>query len=108
MRRLGLLALLVIAAMGAAAGWLDSQISRPFRGHYPEKVFIEIPHRTSRWGVSGILKQNNVIRNRIAFEAFSLWHIRHPLQAGEYLIDQPFNSKQVFWKIAQGKYFCTT
>jgi UPF0755 protein len=105
MRRLGLLALLVIAAMGAAAGWLDSQISRPYRGHHPEKAFVEIPHGTSRWGVSGILKQNDVIRNRIAFEAFSLWHIRYPLQAGEYLIDQPFNSKQVFWKIAQGKIF---
>ena len=41
----------------------------------------------------------------MAFELFSLWHIRHPLQAGEYLIDQPLNSKQVFWKIAQGRIF---
>ena len=46
MRRLGLLALLVIAAIGAGAGWLDSQISRPYRGHRPEKVFVEF--RTAR------------------------------------------------------------
>jgi UPF0755 protein len=105
MRRLGLVALLVIAAMGAAAGWLDSQISRPYTGHRQPRAFVEIPHGTSRWGVAGILKKDDIIRNRIAFELFSLWHIRHPLQAGEYLIDQPFNSKQVFWKIAQGKIF---
>jgi UPF0755 protein len=105
MRRLGLLALLVIAGMGAASGWLDSQISRPYRGHRPEKTFVEVPHGTSRWGVAGILKRDDVIRNRNAFELFSLWHIRHPLQAGEYLIDQPYNSKQVFWKIAQGRIF---
>jgi UPF0755 protein len=105
MKRLGLVALLVIAAMGAAAGWLDSQIVRPYTGHRPAKAFVEIPHGTSRWGVAGILKKDDVIRNRMAFELFSLWHIRHPLQAGEYLIDQPLNSKQVFWKIAQGRIF---
>jgi UPF0755 protein len=105
MRRLGLLALLVIAAMGAAAGWLDSQISRPFTGHRSPKAFVEIPHGTSRWEIAGILKKDEIIRNRLAFEVFSLWHIRHPLQAGEYLIDTPLNSKQVFWKIAQGKIF---
>ena len=105
MKRLGLVALLVIAAMGAAAGWLDSQIARPYTGRRPAKVFVEIPHGTSRWRVAGILKKDEVIRNRMAFELFSLWHIRHPLQAGEYLIDQPLNSKQVFWKIAQGRIF---
>lgn len=105
MRRLGLLALLVIAAMGAAAGWMDSQISRPYTGHRQPKAFVEIPHGTSRWDIAGILKKDEIIRNRLAFEVFSLWHIRHPLEAGEYLFDQPLNSKQVFWKIAQGKIF---
>ena len=47
MRRLGLIALLLIAALGAAAGWLDSQISRPYRGHRPEKVFVDVPHAVS-------------------------------------------------------------
>ena len=105
MRRLGLLALLVIAAMGGLAGWLDSQISRPYRGRRPEKIFVDIPRGTSRWGVAGILKQNDVIRNRFAFEMFSLWHLRHPLLAGEYYFDHPLNSKEVFRKIADGKIF---
>jgi hypothetical protein len=33
MRRLGLLALLAISALGAGAAWLDSQLVRPYRGH---------------------------------------------------------------------------
>jgi len=104
-RRLGLLALLVIAAMGALAGWLDSQLSRPYRGHRPERIFVDIPHGTSRWGVAGILRSNDAIRNRFAFFAFSEWHFRKPLMAGEYLIDRSMTSHELFWKIARGDIF---
>ena len=105
MRRLGLLALLVIAAIGAGAGWLDSQISRPYRGHRPEQVFVDIPHGTSRWGIAGILRRDDVIRNRLAFALFSVWHVRAPMQAGEYFFDHPVTSREVFWQIAQGRIF---
>jgi UPF0755 protein len=107
-RRLGLLALLAIAALGAGAGWLDSQLSRPYRGHRPENAFVDIPHGTSRWGIAGILRTNDVIRNRLAFTLFSCWHFRKPLEAGEYLFDHPVNSREVFWKIAHGRIFVRT
>jgi UPF0755 protein len=105
MRRLGLLALLLIAAIGAGAGWLDSQISRPYRGHRPEKVLVDIPHGTSRWGVAGILREKDVIRNRLAFALFSVWHFRAPMQAGEYYFDRPVDTREVFWQLAQGRVF---
>ncbi len=105
MRRLGLLALLAIAALGAGAGWLESQISRPYSGHRPEKVFVDIPHGTSRWGIAGILRRSDVIRNRVAFALFSDWHFRRPLEAGEYLFDRPADSREVFWKVAHGQIF---
>jgi UPF0755 protein len=108
MRRLGLISLLLIAALGAGAGWLDSQISRPYRGHRPEKVFVDIPRGTSRFGVAHILRRNDVIRSPLAFEIFSLWHYRKPLQAGEYYFDRPVDSREVFWQIAQGKIFVHT
>lgn len=104
-RRLGLLALLAIAALGAGAGWLDSQISRPYTGHHPQKVFVDIPRGTSRWGVAGILRRKDIIRSRLAFTLFSEWHFRQNLQAGEYLFDHPMNSRQIFWKIAQGRIY---
>ena len=108
MRRLGLLALLAIAALGAGAAWLDSQISRPYHGHRPDKVFVEIPHGTSRWEIAGILKRDEVVRNRLAFELLSIWHHRHGLEAGEYLVDHQMDSRQVFWMIAKGKIFVHT
>jgi UPF0755 protein len=108
MKRLGLLALLLISALGAAAGWMDSQISRPYRGHRPEKVFVDIPHGTSRWNIAGILKANNVIRNRLAFALYSEWHFRKRLEAGEYLFDHPENSREVFWRISRGQIFVHT
>jgi UPF0755 protein len=104
-RRLGLLALLAISALGAGAAWLDSQIVRPYRGHRPAQVFVDIPRGTSRWGIAGILRDSDVIRNRLAFALFSDWHFRRRLQAGEYLFDQAIDSRQVFWKISHGQIF---
>src|ERR1700683_1777320 len=108
MRRLGLLALLVIAAIGAGAGWLDFPISPPYRGHRPEKVFVDIPHGKSRWAIAGILRQDDVIRNRLAFTLFSVWHFRAPMDAGEYFFDHPVTSREVFWQLAQGRIFVHT
>ena len=108
MRRLGLLALLAISALGAGSAWLDSQISRPYRGHRPERMFVDIPHGVSRWKIAGILRSNDVIRNRLAFVLFSAWHFRKHLQAGEYLIDRPMDSREVFWKISHGQIFVHT
>ncbi len=108
MRKLGLLALLAISALGAGAAWLDSQISRPYRGHRPQQVFVDVPKGTSRWGVAGILRHDDVIRSRLAFALFSDWHFRRALQAGEYYFDQPVNSREVFWKISHGRIFVRT
>jgi UPF0755 protein len=105
MRRLGLLALLAISALGAGSAWLDSQISRPYRGHRPEKVFVDIPHGASRWKIAGILRSADVIRNRLAFALFSEWHFRKKLQAGEYFFERPLDSREVFWKISHGQIF---
>ncbi len=108
MRRLGFLALLLIAVLGGGAAWVDSQINRPYRGHRPEKVFVDIPRGTSRWGVAAILRRNDVIRSKLAFALFSEWHFRKKLQAGEYYFDHPVNSREVFWKISRGQIYVHT
>jgi peptidoglycan lytic transglycosylase G len=102
MRRLGLLLLLLIAAAGACAAWLDHNVSRSYK-HYPgNSIFVDIPHGTSRFGVAEILHRNGVIRSRPAFVVMSYWHPHHVLQAGEYLFDHAMTERQVFWKIAGG------
>ena len=108
MRRLGFLALFLIAVLGGCAAWVDSQINRPYRGHRPEKVFVDVPHGTSRLGVAKILRQNDVIRSELAFALFSAWHFRKQLQAGEYYFDHPVNSREVFWKVARGQIYVHT
>ena len=108
MRRLGFLALLLIAVLGGCASWLDSQLSRPYRGHRPERVFVDIPRGTSRWGVAEILRHDDVIRSQVAFALFSDWHFRKRLQAGEYYFDHPMNSREVFWKISRGQIYVHT
>ncbi len=105
MRRLGLLALLAISALGAGAAWLNSQLDRPYRGRRAAEVFVDIPHGASRWKIAGILRSRDVIRNRLAFDLFSDWHFRRRLQAGEYQFTDPLDSRQVFWKIAHGQIF---
>ena len=49
-----------------------------------------------------------MIRNRLAFLMFSVWHFRAPMQAGEYLVDRPLNSREMFWKLAKGQIFVHT
>ena len=69
---------------------------------------MDIPHGTSRWGVAGILRRNDVIRSQLAFALFSDWHFRKQLQAGEYFFDHPVNSREVFWKIVRGQIYVHT
>jgi UPF0755 protein len=108
MKRLGFLALLLIAALGAGSVWLETQIDKPYRGHRPADVFVDIPHGTSRWGIAKILRQSDVIRSPLAYALFSAWHFRRRQQAGEYYFDHPVNSREVFWKIARGQIYVHT
>ena len=102
MRRLGLLLLLFIAAIGGFSAWLDHQISRLYRGYSGSSIFVDIPRGTSRWHVAEILRENGVIPNAVAFDLLSRWHHNRSLQAGEYLFDHSMNEREVFWKIAGG------
>jgi len=105
MKTIATLFLILLAAGAAAAGYLWYSIEKPY-GRYPSGgVFVDIPHGASRWKIAGILRSNDVIRNRLAFTLFSAWHFRKRMQAGEYLFDHPLNSREAFWKISHGQIF---
>jgi hypothetical protein len=58
--------------------------------------------------VARILRRNDVIRRQLAFEIFSMWHFRKPLQVGDYCFDHPVDSREVFRQIAGGRIFVRT
>ena len=61
MRRLGLLLLLFIAAIGGFCAWLDHQISHLYKHYQGPSIFVDIPRGTSSWGVAEILHKDGVI-----------------------------------------------
>src|ERR1700758_2123293 len=107
MRRLGLLLLLFIAAIGGFSAWLDHNVSRLYKG-YSGSIFVDIPRGASRWRVAEILQDNGVVPNAFAFDLMSRYHYHRSLQAGEYQFDHAMNARQVFWKIAGGRIYVHT
>lgn len=105
MRRLAIAFLILILLAGAFGLWLRSELRHPYRGYSQAQIFVDIPRGTPRWNIAGLLEQNGVIHNRVAFIALSLRHRRRVLQAGEYLFNQPMTPRQVFDQIAGGHIF---
>lgn len=108
MRRLVLIFVLLIGLAAIAGAWLRRELNQPYRGYTETQVFVDIPRGTPRWEIASLLKDNGVIRSRIAFSLLSKWHRRSVLQAGEYRFDHPMTPGQVFAQIAGGHIFVHT
>jgi len=93
--------LLVLLAAGAAA-WIWYCVENPYRGFSSEGVFVEIPHGASLRTAARELEKNGVVRSARVFEIYARRHPRRSLQAGEYFFDQAVNTRDVFYKLANG------
>src|SRR5207237_9077108 len=71
---------LVLAAAGYAA-WMWYSITYPYQGFPREGVFVEVPHGASRRYVGYLLKQNGVVRSKLAFEIYARRHLKRTLHA---------------------------
>lgn len=94
----------LVAAAGAAA-WMWYGLTHPYQGFAKEGVFVEVPHGASRRYVGYLLKQNGVVRSKLAFEIYARRHPKSTMQAGEYFFDHAMTGQDVFWKIAKGQVF---
>lgn len=99
------LILVVVLAAGGYAAWMWFSITQPYQGFSKEGVFVEVPHGASRRYVGYLLKDNGVVRSKLAFEIYARRHPKRTLQAGEYFFDHPMTGRDVFWKIADGQIF---
>jgi UPF0755 protein len=108
MRRLGIFLALLVATAAAFAGWVNLEMGYTYKGYAAPMELVDIQHGTSRSGIANLLEKEGVIRNHLAFEAYSRFHGRQPLQAGEYLFDRPLTPRDVFWTIARGRVYVHT
>lgn len=99
------LVLFVVLAAGCYAGWMWYSLTQPYQDFPKEGVFVDIPHGASPRLVGYLLKQDGVIRSKLAFEIYARRHPRATLRAGEYLFDHPMTGSEVFWKIASGQIY---
>jgi UPF0755 protein len=102
-----LLVLILVAALaiGATGAWMWYGMTHPYQGFAKEGVFVDVPRGASRRYVAYLLKQNGVVRSKLAFEIYARRHPKRTLQAGEYFFDRPVTGRDVFWKIASGQVF---
>jgi peptidoglycan lytic transglycosylase G len=100
-----ILILVIVLAAGGTAAWMWFGFTHSYQGFPSEGVFVDIPHGASRRYVGYLLKQNGVIRSKLAFEIYARRHPKRTLQAGEYFFYQPMTGRDVFWKIANGQIY---
>ena len=100
-----ILVLLIVLAAGGYAAWMWYSITNTYQGFPKEGVFVEVPHGASRRYVGYLLKQNGVVRSKLAFEIYARRHPKRTLQAGEYFFDHPMTGRDVFWKVANGQIY---
>ena len=105
MKILAIIVLLGVLAAGGWAAWMWYGMTQPYQGFAAGGVFVDVPHGVSRRYVGYLLKQNGVIRSKLAFEIYARRHLKRTLQAGEYFFDHAMTGRDVFWKLANGQVY---
>lgn len=105
MKYLLILILVVVLAAGGTVAWMWYGLTHPYQGFASGGVFVDVPHGASRRYVAYLLKQNGVVRSKLAFEIYARRHPKRTLQAGEYFFDHALTGSEVFWKIANGQVY---
>ncbi|MCY3774740.1 MAG: endolytic transglycosylase MltG [Candidatus Aminicenantes bacterium] len=102
-RRL-LVAALILAAMArAASNWWDARISEPHLGSTTDGRLLTVPFGASVRGIGRMLQEADVIRSGLVFAAYVRWSGSDPLQAGEYLFENPASLTQVVQVLREGR-----
>jgi len=96
--------ILILALLGAGA-WFGVAWRLPYQGFSPPGVYVDIPHGASNRTIARLLKENGVIRSRIAFEVLARFRHHPSLKAGEYYFDHAETQSEVLDTIANGRVY---
>ena len=103
LKRLALLLLLALVAVGVGGWWIYSQVNEPHRGYTDAERFVDIPPGTGPVGIGQRLIDAGVVRDSWTFRAALLISGRaRELKAGEYRFDKPMDALEVIDKIRRG------
>ena len=107
MRRLLVILLVVVLALGAGGAYYAARvlqgIQEPYKGFVGTEQFVEIPSGASTAEIRRRLIDAGVVSDEFAFRV-ALWWTGHSrdLKAGEYRFDRPMGAVDVIEKIARG------
>jgi len=103
MRKLVLLVLILVIALGGAAAWLSARVRAPYKGFAATEQFVDIPPGAGTRAIGDRLAAAGVVRDTITFRlALALSRQAKHLKAGEYRFDRPMTPAEVIAKIARG------
>jgi len=99
-----LVAAFVPAAIGmAAANWWEARISEPHLGESAENRLLTVPYGSSVRSIGRMLQEADVIRSDLIFSAHVQLSGSDPLQAGEYLFENPVSVTRVVRILRDGR-----
>ena len=102
-RRLLIAALILAATARAASDWWEARINEPHLGSSAEDRLLTVPLGASVRGIGRMLQEADVIRSGLIFAAHVRWSGSDPLQAGEYLFENPVSLTRVVQKLREGR-----
>lgn len=99
-----LTAVLVLAGIGlAVANWWEARISEPHLGGSTENRLLTVPYGSSVRNIGRVLQEADVIRSDLIFSAYVQLSGSDPLQAGEYLFENPVSLIQAVRILRAGR-----
>ena len=102
-RRLLIAGLILAGTARAASNWWEARIGEPHLGSSTENRLLTVPFGASVRGIGRMLQEADVIRSGLIFAAHVRWSGPGPLQAGEYLFENPVSLTQVVRILREGR-----
>lgn len=95
---------IILIATGSLIAWYYLNI-RPVNKEQFEAKTLKIEIGTTNEEIAGILEENNVIRNKLAFRIYVKLNKITGFQAGTYIIDKPYELNDIVSLLKTGKIY---
>ena len=105
-RKLALLALVILVASGLGFWWMRARVNTPYRGFDAPEVFIDLPQGSTVSSIGSRLTAQGVVTDAWTFRlAARIARVERKMQAGEYRFAEPASPLQIVRRIAEGDVF---